>query len=279
MLVESARNGDRGALEKLILRHQAWIYNIALRMVLNPADAEDVTQEILIKIITKLSTFKDKSNFRTWLYRIVANHVINMKKGHCEEKIKGFDGYGKELDETPELALTDRNSIPVDIQVLVEEAKIGCMTGMLLCLDREQRLAYILGEIFNVSDSIGSKILKISRDNFRQRVSSARRDLHNFMNEKCGLIDQNNPCRCARKTAAWIHAGLVEPDNLKFNRNYLKKIRDVSESRSKQLDDLLDSEYADLFREHPFQKPPDIVKPLKEILHGEQFQYILNLTE
>ncbi|MBI3753389.1 MAG: sigma-70 family RNA polymerase sigma factor, partial [Deltaproteobacteria bacterium] len=76
-LVESAQKGDRGALEKLIVRHQAWIYNIAMRMVLNPQIAEDVTQEVLIKVLTKLSTFQGRSNFRTWLYRIAANHVIN----------------------------------------------------------------------------------------------------------------------------------------------------------------------------------------------------------
>ena len=61
-LVERAKNGDRAALEKLVLRHQAWIYNIAVRMVFQPQDAEEVTQEVLIKVITKLSTFKGKAS-------------------------------------------------------------------------------------------------------------------------------------------------------------------------------------------------------------------------
>ena len=77
-LVEQAKNGDRTALEKLVLRHQAWIYNIAVRMVFQPHDAEEVTQEVLVKVITKLSTFKGESKVRTWLYRIAANHVLNM---------------------------------------------------------------------------------------------------------------------------------------------------------------------------------------------------------
>ena len=67
-LVTSAQQGNRAALESLILRHQGWIYNIALRMVGSPHDAEDVTQEILIKMLTKLSSFQGKSDFRTWLY-------------------------------------------------------------------------------------------------------------------------------------------------------------------------------------------------------------------
>ena len=78
-LVERAKGGDKAALDELIRRHQAWIYNIALRMVWEPRDAEDVTQEVLIKVITRLSHFEGKSKFRTWLYRIVINHVINMK--------------------------------------------------------------------------------------------------------------------------------------------------------------------------------------------------------
>ncbi|HET6327184.1 MAG TPA: RNA polymerase sigma factor, partial [Planctomycetaceae bacterium] len=83
-LVELAKNGDRAALEKLVLRHQAWIYNIAVRMVFQSHDAEEVTQEVLVKVITKLSTFKGESKFRTWLYRIVANHVLNMRRSSLE---------------------------------------------------------------------------------------------------------------------------------------------------------------------------------------------------
>src|ERR1700676_5620721 len=79
-LVDQAKSGDRGALEKLVLRHQAWIYNIAVRMVFHPQDAEEVTQEVLLKAITRLSTFQGDSQFRTWLYRITANHVLNMKR-------------------------------------------------------------------------------------------------------------------------------------------------------------------------------------------------------
>ncbi len=74
-LIEQSKNGSQSAIEKLILRHQAWIYNIAVRMVFHPHDAEEVTQEVLIKALTRLSTFNGESKFRTWLYRITSNHV------------------------------------------------------------------------------------------------------------------------------------------------------------------------------------------------------------
>ena len=77
-LVRRIEAGDREALEALIVRHQPWIYNIVVRMVYDPRDAEDATQEVLIKVLTKLSTFEGRSRFRTWLYRVVVNHVLNM---------------------------------------------------------------------------------------------------------------------------------------------------------------------------------------------------------
>jgi DNA-directed RNA polymerase specialized sigma24 family protein len=79
-LVSLAQGGDRRALEQLVARHGPWIFNVAARMVWRRDDAADVTQEVLVKAITKLSTFRGESAFRTWLYRIVVNHVINLKK-------------------------------------------------------------------------------------------------------------------------------------------------------------------------------------------------------
>src|SRR2546429_6377975 len=89
-LVARARAGDRKAREDLVERHQAWIYNIAVRMLYHPQDAEDATQEILIKVLTRLSSFEGRSSFRTWLYRIVVNHVLNMKRGRVEHASTDF---------------------------------------------------------------------------------------------------------------------------------------------------------------------------------------------
>src|SRR5271154_2106453 len=104
-LVDQAKSGDRDALEKLVLRHQAWIYNIAVRMVFHPQDAEEVTQEVLIRAITRLSTFQGDSQFRTWLYRITANHVLNMKRRSGEMQPLRFSGYADAINETPDLDL------------------------------------------------------------------------------------------------------------------------------------------------------------------------------
>jgi RNA polymerase sigma factor (sigma-70 family) len=273
-LVRRVQNGDRDALETLVMRHQDWIYNIVLRMVCHPQDAEDATQELLIKLLTKLSTFEGRSQFRTWLYRIVVNHVLNMKRARGEAAEWTFSIYGAGLNSAEDMELPDPRSVPVDVQLLVDEARIGCSSGMLLCLDREQRLVYILGEIFGVSDRVGAELLETSRDNFRQKLSRARRDLHSFMHEQCGLVNKANPCRCAKKTQAFMKAGYVDPENLLFARAHVTRVRDVS-PKVHQAIDALDAVYADIHRDHPFHPSPDFIAALRDLINQPRFRSIL----
>jgi RNA polymerase sigma factor (sigma-70 family) len=264
-LVRLVQEGDRGALEAVIERHRPWIYNVALRMVYLPQDADDATQEILIKVVTSLSAFEGRSRLRTWLYRIAVNHLLNMRRTRAEEIGYTFERYAEGLDSAPDLDLPDPAAVPADVQLLVDEARIGCSTGMLLCLDREQRLVYVLGEIFGVTDVVGAELLEVSRDAFRQRLSRARRDLHQFMDRKCGLVNAANPCRCARKTQAFIQAGFVDPANLLFASAHVTRVRELA---PKLHDDVnaLDAAYAAVYREHPFQTPPALAGAIRDLL-------------
>ncbi|MEO0341781.1 MAG: sigma-70 family RNA polymerase sigma factor [Bacteroidota bacterium] len=79
-LVSRALEGDRKAMDELIHLHQPFIYNVAWKMVDDPNDALDLTQETLLKVITKLAQFKFSSSFRTWLYRIVVNEFLQSKR-------------------------------------------------------------------------------------------------------------------------------------------------------------------------------------------------------
>jgi uncharacterized protein (TIGR02246 family) len=263
--VRMAQDGERESLEWLVRRHSPWIYNIALRMLCHPDDAEDASQEILVKVITRLSTFERRSSFRTWLYRIALNHLLTLKRLRRERWT--FEAYGRVLEELPESELTDSTAPAADVQVWLEEAKIGCTTGLLLCLDREQRLIYILGDIFGVSDRLGADLLDMSRDNFRQKLSRARRDLQRFAQDKCGLINPANSCRCTRKTKAFIEAGYVNPQNLLFVRDRVQAVRDVAPAVYDDLE-AAQRDYAELHRGHPFQVPPDFVARLRSLLGG-----------
>jgi RNA polymerase sigma factor (sigma-70 family) len=276
-LVEQAKNGDRTALEKLVLRHQAWIYNIAVRMVFQPQDAEEVTQEVLVKVITKLSTFKGESRFRTWLYRIAANHVLNMKRQSAETRVTTFADYGAAINRTPDLDLPDPRSVPVALPMLVEEAKNSCTMGMLLCLDRQQRLIFTLGAIFGASDTVGGEVLEMSADNFRQCLARARRDLHSFMNDQCGLVNRSNPCRCPKKTRGFIEHGHVDPHNLLFTSEHVERVRDVAAETVRDIDDVVE-QHAAIYREHPFLQPSDHIHWLRRMLERDDVRGALHLN-
>ena len=274
-LVTRAQGGDRQALEALVGRHQPWVYNIAIRMLAHPQDAEDATQEILIKAITRLSSFEGRSRFRTWLYRIVVNHMLNVRRGRAEPSTSGFECYAHGLDATPDLDLPDPRAVPADLHLLVDEARISCTSGMLLCLDRAQRLVYILGQILAVTDATGAELLEISPETFRQRLARARRDLHSFMADKCGLVNRANPCRCAKKTRGFIEAGYVDPANLLFAKTRVQQVREVVRARSDALA-TLDDQYADVFRQHPFYESPDLVPALRRLIESPDLR---RLTE
>jgi RNA polymerase sigma factor (sigma-70 family) len=275
-LVTRAQHGSHDALEAFIRRHQAWIYNLVLRMVYHPQDAEDASQEVLIKVLTKLSTFAGRSSVRTWLYRIVINHVLNMKRARGEVMEWTFQKYGDELASARDEDVPDARSVPVDVRLILDESRITCTSGMLLCLDREQRLVYILGEIFGVTDRVGAELLETSRANFRQKLTRARRDLHSFMQDKCGLVNQANPCRCAKKTRAFMDAGYVDPNNLLFARSRMTRVRDVAERTYREVDSL-DAAYAEIHRDHPFHDSPDFVASLRSLLNQPDVKSLLEL--
>ncbi|HWU87802.1 MAG TPA: RNA polymerase sigma factor [Kofleriaceae bacterium] len=273
-LIAAAQAGDRAALTEIIERHRAWIYNIALKMVWEPAAAEDVTQEILIKILRGLTSFEGKSSFRTWLYRIVVNHVLNLKRSQLEDASGSFDDFGRGLAAAPELPLPDVPQPERDL--LVEEAKVGCLSGMLLCLSREQRLAYLLGSVFELPDVIAAELLEVSPETFRKRLSRAREDLHAFMTGQCGLVREENPCRCARKTAHFIKMGFVDPARLKFHRDYRHRIRDVAKGEAGTVFGGVTEVYPALYRDQPFADPPGIMEMLRRSLQGTQLGAIFD---
>jgi RNA polymerase sigma factor (sigma-70 family) len=273
-LVKLAVSGDKKALQNLIIRHQIFIYNLALKMTKSVEDAEDLTQEVFIKAITSLSKFEGKSKFRTWLYRITVNHFLNTKKSKANLQTIDFETYFDSIDKIPNHNLTTNEQN--ELAGSIEEIRINCTAGMLLCLDREQRMIYILGEMFEIDHNLGSEILGISAGNFRIRLMRARQDLYNWMNERCGLVNKSNPCRCAKKTRAYIAAGFVDPNNLVFNTRYKKKIYEVSEHNALPISNTIEDLNKDVFQQHPLQEPVTSQKIVEEIFNNDFIKLILN---
>lgn len=125
------------------------------------------------------------------------------------------------------------------------------MIGMLLCLDRRQRLVYVIGEILAIELKVAAEIMDVSPDNFRKLLQRARQDILNFMEEKCGLVNTTNPCRCSKKTKGFIKEGWVDPLNIKFTDDRLETIKDIIEVKNHELSDL-ENQYLDHFQGHTY---------------------------
>ncbi len=274
-LIEESLLGNKEALECLIKKHQDWIYNIALTFVGDKDESADLTQEVLIKIVTKLGSFKQKSSFKTWVYRIVKNHFLNMKRGKYETNAPTFEQFGDGLDQLTNESLSDY-SYDIEDKLLIKEAKISCMKGMLLCFNREQRMIYIIGELFGFSDAIGSEIMEISKENFRIKLHRSKKQLYNFMDNKCGLVNKSNPCRCARKTAGFIKMGFVDPIHLHFQKNTIANINKVIDKKIETYQGDVMSEYQKIFQEHPFLQSPDKLESIKNLLSSKTIKETFN---
>ena len=266
-LIENSLKGDKNALENLIKKHQTWIYNVAINLTSNTEDAADLMQETLIKMITNLSKFNHNSQFRTWVYRIVKNTFLNSVRKKEYHNTIPWEGYAEGLESIKDEEFEDENKSEI-----IEEAKLSCMKGMLLCLTPEQRLTYVLGELFELPDSIGSEVMEITKVNFRKKLSRTREQLYGFMNDKCGLINTENPCRCARKTTGFIKKGYVNPENLQFQKEVISKINKVVTQKVSDFDNEGYTAYQKLYQNHNFQEPKDKLLSLKKIISSKAVQ-------
>jgi RNA polymerase sigma factor (sigma-70 family) len=211
-LARSAIAGDRAALEALVRALQVDIFALTLRMLWNREDAEDATQEILVRTITRLSGFDFRSHLKTWVYRVAVNYLLDAKKSSVERMNLNFVRLSDDLLE----GLSTDGPAESERSVLVEEVKIGCTLAMLQCLDRPHRLAYILGEILDLPGPEVAEALGIDAAVLRKRLERARSDVLTFAQSYCGLVSDSADCQCHRRVPAAVRLGRARPDALDF---------------------------------------------------------------
>jgi RNA polymerase sigma factor (sigma-70 family) len=272
-LVDLAKEGNKDALEEVVRGIQGRIYNLALRALFLPADAEDATQEILIKVITHLADFKGESRFTTWVFRIATNHLLTTQK--CRAEKRGFS-FNK-AEEGIEAALSmpsSENAEACESSLVVEEVRLACLQGMLLCLSREIRVAFILGVVFEVTSVEGGRILNITEETFRQRLSRGRKQIQEFMTKKCSLVNPENPCACAKLIPHEIKIKMLDPEHLRFaNHPCHARKTNASVARMHELDEL--RRVAVLFRSHPdYAAPESFVESIKKLVESGRLEML-----
>jgi RNA polymerase sigma factor (sigma-70 family) len=247
------------------------IYNLALRALFLPADAEDATQEILIKVITHLADFKGESRFTTWVFRIATNHLLTTRKCRAEKREFSFEKAEEGIEAALSMA-TSENTETCESSLVVEEVRLACLQGMLLCLSREIRLAFILGVVFEVTSIEGSNILNITQETFRQRLSRGRKQIERFMTKKCSLVNPENPCACAKLIPHEIKIKMLDPKNLRFaNHRCYARETDAAVARLHELDEL--RRVAALFRSHPdYAAPESFVQSIKRLVESGRLE-------
>ena len=206
-LARLAIDGDQGALDLIVRELQPDVYGIALRMLWNKEGAEDATQDILVRIVTRLSQFDFRSRLRTWAYRVAVNYVLDVKKSATERLQMTFQSLGDNLLE----GLSEDGPSDTERSLMIEEVKVGCSMAMLQCLDRPHRLAYILGDIMELSGPEAADALDISPDLFRKRLQHARAAVVSFTKGHCGLVSDSAPCSCNRQVASSTRSGRISP--------------------------------------------------------------------
>lgn len=276
-LIEQSLAGNRETLDHLLVAVQPLVYNLAQKMLLNPDDAADATQEILLKVVLGLHGYiNDKAEFTTWVYTIARNQLLRFRKGKIEVLTNSFDEYAEEIYRVADEVLDSRELQNPETNLLVKEANVGCMLGMLLCLSRPQRMVFILGEMLGLKSETAAEICVITAENFRQQLFRARRDLYAFMQDKCGLVNKANPCRCHRKTRGFIKAGYVDPQKIRFATHHYKNTLIFSEEMKDNLCDL-DAEYGQMFRRLPVYDAKEQALTAKKLLDSAEFKKVFQI--
>jgi len=272
-LVSMAKEGDQKALEEVVIRIQDKIYGLALRMLYHPSDAEDASQEILLKIVTHLGMFRGESSFSTWMYRVAANHLLTMRKRRAELRAVSFEDYGKSCDSKSAEDWQELESEPLQ-NLFVEEIRISCLQGLLLCLDREHRLAYLLADIFDVDGEQGAAILEITPAAFRKRLSRARERIQDFLTKRCALINPDNPCKCESQVAAQLDTGRFDDKHMIFAK-YPWRIRhdEGTLNRIKEMDEL--SQIAALYKSYSdFRASAAFIENLRGLVRSKKYELL-----
>lgn len=208
--LQAALAGDIAALDALLRAIQGGVFNLALRMLGNRDDAQDATQEILLKVVTHLASFRGESRLSTWVYAVARHHLLNAATRSREAPEVSLESIAERLGQG--LAFADRlrheageRSLTPEDKVAARQTALACTQGMLMALDREHRLAYLLDLLFGLDSNEAAVVCGISAAAHRQRLSRARARLDALFTDQCGLANPAAACRCERQLPALRH--------------------------------------------------------------------------
>ena len=211
-LIERARNGDRIAVSEILTSLQVPLHRLAVSMLWSREDAEDATQEALIAVMTNLATFRGDSSVQTWAYRIAVRLYLRKRRSNTERLGLTFDAFAADLLD----GLATGDSVQPDAELLAEEVRVGCTLAVLQCLDRDDRIVFVLGDVLGLTGQDAAEVLGVTHDVYRKRLSRVRERMKRAVSAHCGIVDPSATCRCARRVDVAVRSGRVDPSRLRF---------------------------------------------------------------
>jgi RNA polymerase sigma factor (sigma-70 family) len=267
--VRAAAAGDQAAARAVLDAIQDGVYHLALRMLGHPADAEDAAQEILVIVLTHLGSFRGESAFQTWVWRIAANHLARVRRGRRE--VLTFEVLGDRLRSGLREDASPRPD--PEAEALTNELRLRCTAGMLLSLDRDLRIAYVLGDILNLSGADAALVLEIDEAAYRKRLSRARERLYDFLRGWCGVFDGGNPCRCHKQVECAIERGLLAPEDLYFSKERTRPAQAKFHRAADEVTSLM--HVAEVMRgPASYLAPEAMVRSLRELLDSPRLELL-----
>jgi RNA polymerase sigma factor (sigma-70 family) len=263
-LGRSAAAGDKAAARAFLEAIGDDVYELALRMLGHPADAQDAAQEILVIVVTHLGSFRGESTIKTWVWRIAANHLARVRRGRRE--VQTFEILGDRLHTGIREEPSDRPD--PEAEALARELRLRCTEAMILSLDRTLRLAYILGDLMNLSGAEAAEVLAIDPATYRKRLSRARALLYEFVRGWCGVYNPDNPCRCGKQVDSAIDRGLLVHADLYLSGHSGRPTRAVLERAADEVEGLV--RVAELLRgPSAYRAPEALMHSLRELLDSK----------
>lgn len=262
-VLQGATRGDLAALDAVLLTIQPGVFNLAVRMLGNRDDAADATQEILLKVVTHLGGFRADAAFTTWVYQVARNHLLTAATRSKESPEVSLEGIAERLQQglefTASLGDPDGGDVSLTPQDKLEarQVALGCTQNMLMALDREQRLVYVLDIVFGLPSVHAAQVLAISPEAYRQRLSRARAKLEAFAGQTCGHVNPQAACRCEKQLPAvrQVRSAMATPARaLAIHRAEMAQAE-------RQFDGLLRiGDAAAVFRAHPDYQAPEALR-------------------
>lgn len=212
--VTAAQDGSREALERVVRSIAPAIRRLALRFFGCPDHAEDAAQEALVRVVTRLETFEGGSAFTTWAYRVAVHRFLSLKRSPLEREARSFEEF--EDDLAADTGPLPRTPPSPEHELVLAEIRVGCTLAMLTCLEREARMAYILGEIMELEQDDACHILACSASAYRKRLERARARVTGLMKRRCGVFDAANHCQCEARIPIATARGYLNPKSLVY---------------------------------------------------------------